>query len=77
MRSNWNNPFQDSQLSATVQFQIDQNGRAYGIKIIDSSGNDVFDRQLTLAIQKSRFQLPSDAKLRKAILSEPIKANFQ
>lgn len=65
VRSQWINQWEyRPDLSATLKLHLDEKGEILNIDVVESSGDETFDRQAKLAAQRSApFQLPEDPGL--------------
>lgn len=82
IRKNWNIPgiIQNEQLKSLATkafFRITYNGDVYGVEIIASSGNNIFDSSVIEAIKKTgTLPLPEDRDLKKLVLKEGFECPF-
>jgi outer membrane biosynthesis protein TonB len=82
IRKNWTIPSiiskdQLKDLEAKAFFRITYSGEAYGIQIVASSGNKVFDSSVIEAIKKTgTLPLPEDRDLKKLVLKEGFECPF-
>lgn len=64
IRANWINPFQAGQYQVTLAIRLDPEGNVVSVSVIQSSGNEVFDRQVMYAVRKSSpLPLPKEAEV--------------
>jgi TonB family protein len=65
IRGQWINQMNQHQdLTTTLKIQLDEGGEIVMIDVLESSGDETFDRQAKLAAQKSSpFPMPSDPSL--------------
>lgn len=82
IRENWNIPSiikndMLKSLQAKAFFRITFSGEAYGIQIVSSSGNQIFDSSVIEAIKKTQtLPLPEDRELKKLVLKEGFECPF-
>lgn len=79
VKSNWINQFSpNAQLQAILKIKLDKNGKVLAVSVVQSSGNDAFDRQAILAVQKSSpLPMPPDASLAKKFMNLTLPFNNQ
>ena len=67
---NWINQFNDDySYITTLRIVLADNGDVKNVIVLKSSGNNIFDRQAVLAVEKSSpLPLPDDKSLRKKFL---------
>jgi len=64
VRTHWINQYQDQNLQVSLKIQQDLQGNVMEVGVVQSSGNEAFDRSAIMAVQKSSpLPLPPDGNL--------------